>query len=311
METRSLAGRSSAARSAAGRTARASEWGHTAVFGDEDEDEGAAGAGAGGRGGGKPGSVAGRSRANGAAAARGGGGRLLDGAGDGEPIDLLEAATARKLVRAAAGGQRAANAGGRAAAATAFETGEDGRMVIDDEEAAERAREREAKKRAKRKRSAGEEFLMDSDDSDYDDLRQYAPGIERALKDAKSVRFAPSVASVGGKSRGGGSSMGGRSGGGRSVGGRSGGGASVKGGRGQQHSGDRFKPKKGGTGGDAKGGGVEPYAYWSFDRKMLNRRKGKQAGASKKLGTLVNAAQTGALKGAKAKRQTAAKRQKH
>ena len=55
---------------------------------------------------------------------------------------------------------------------------------------------------------------------------------------------------------------------------------------------------------------MEPYAYWQFDRKMLNRRRGKQAGASKKLGTLVQAAQAGAAKGAKAKRMSAAKRQK-
>ena len=45
-----------------------------------------------------------------------------------------------------------------------------------------------------------------------------------------------------------------------------------------QHSGDRFKPKKASTGGDTHSGGggggggkVEPYAYWQFDRKMLNR----------------------------------------
>jgi ribosomal RNA-processing protein 12 len=47
---------------------------------------------------------------------------------------------------------------------------------------------------------------------------------------------------------------------------------------------------------------VEPYAYWQFDRKMLNRRRAKQAGASKTLTTVVRAAKAGAAKGAKARR---------
>lgn len=246
----------------------------------------------------------------GATAARGAGGRLRDGGGGGEPMDLLDAGASRQLVRAAAGGgprgavgasgrsARGGGAGADGAADAGFGVGDDGRLVIDDPE--EAAREAEAKRRAKAKRKrAGEGFLIDSDDSDFDDLRGYAPGVERALRGAKSVHFAPSVGGASARS-------------GRTLGGRSAGGASAKsgassgGGRGQQHSGERFKPKKGGAGGDAKGGAaVEPYAYWSFDRKMLNRRRGKQAGASRKLGTLVKAAQAGALKGAKAKRAAA------
>ncbi|KIZ06209.1 Ribosomal RNA-processing protein 12 [Monoraphidium neglectum] len=311
LDSRSQGGRSSAGRSATARTARASEWGHTAIFGDEGEDDEEGGGGASGRGGrgrGGAASVSGRSRAT--APGGRGGGRLLDGGAGGEPVDLLDATTARQLSRAAAGGGAAAARPRAAGGAAAFETGSDGRMVIDDPEEEERRRAKKAALRAKRKRG-GEEFFIDSDDSDYDDLRGYGPGIERALAGAKSVRFAPSAA--GGQSAGG-RSAGGRSrGGASSAGGRGRGsvrGGSVAGGRGQQHSGDRFKPKTGGTGGDTKGGGVEPYAYWSFDRKMLNRRKGKQAGATKKLGTLVKAAQAGAAKGAKAKRQEAAKRQK-
>jgi ribosomal RNA-processing protein 12 len=289
-DTRSQGGRSSTGRSAAARTARASEWGHTAIFGDEDDEMDDAG----GRFQGGPRSVAGRSHGG----ARSGGSRLLSGGPDGEPIDLLDTSTARQLVRAAAGGGPGGSAGRARASGggtAAFEMDADGRMVIDDPEEEERAKA--AAKRAKRKRG-GEEFLIDSEDSDYDDLRGYAPGIERALMGAKSVRFAPSVA--GGKSLGG-----------KSRGGRSAGGVSTKSGRGAAHSGDRFKPKKGGTGGDSKGSnGVEPYAYWQLDRRMLNRRRGKQAGASKQLGSLVKAAQAGAAKGAKAKRQAAAKRHK-
>ncbi len=47
---------------------------------------------------------------------------------------------------------------------------------------------------------------------------------------------------------------------------------------------------------------VEPYAYWSLDRRKLNRRRGKQAAAANKLASVVGGAQAGALKGAKAKR---------
>lgn len=138
-----------------------------------------------------------------------------------------------------------------------------------------------------------------------DDLRGIKD-LKYAMKAAgKSVHFAASVAgaksvaaSLGGKSRA--SSIGGKSH--MSAGGRSSAGAGA--GKGTHHSGERFKPKKSGTGGDVKGGQkVEPYAYWSFDRKMLNRRAGKKAGASKNLATVVRAAKAGAARGAKAKRQ--------
>lgn len=56
------------------------------------------------------------------------------------------------------------------------------------------------------------------------------------------------------------------------------------------------------AGGDVKGGGVEPYAYWPLDRKMLNRRAAKSKGAQKGLERIIAAAQEGAAKGRKAKR---------
>lgn len=112
------------------RTARASEWGHTAIFDDEmDVDDGATEAGRSARStvrGGRAGSVAGR-----AGAARGV--RLAADAAAADPQDLLEASTARQLVRSAAGaGGRPAAAGG--AAAADFPRGDDGKMVIDEEE---------------------------------------------------------------------------------------------------------------------------------------------------------------------------------
>ena len=65
----------------------------------------------------------------------------------------------------------------------------------------------------------------------------------------------------------------------------------------------RFKARKGAKG-DTKGASkVEPYAYWPLDRKMLNRRAGKQAAAKKGLQRVVKAAKSGAVKGHKAKRR--------
>jgi hypothetical protein len=79
-----------------------------------------------------------------------------------------------------------------------------------------------------------------------------------------------------------------------------------------QYTPRRFKAKAKATGGDVKGRSrVEPYAYWQFDRKMLNRRKAKHEVATKSLGTVVRAVKIGAAKGGKAKGQAAAaKRQR-
>lgn len=141
----------------------------------------------------------------------------------------------------------------------------------------------------------------EDDDSDMEDMKGFA-GLKAAVAsvaNAKSVRFAPTIAA----------SLGNRStvskksgfGGAKSESGRS------TGAKASQHSGERFKSKSGAAG-DVKKGGVDPYAYWQFDRKMLNRRRGKQAAASKGLGGVVAGAKSGALKGAKAKRVASAKR---
>lgn len=76
-------------------------------------------------------------------------------------------------------------------------------------------------------------------------------GLSLALRGAKSVALAPSIAaSLGGRSLGaksaGAASRGARSAGGRSA--ASHGERSVKNAKGSQHSGDRFKAKKKGTG---------------------------------------------------------------
>lgn len=245
----------------------------------------------------------GRSARGDAASARGGqkaaAARLTDRAD--APMDLLDVATSRQLVRTAAGKRK----GGAEAMEDDFAREADGRMVIkeDDPFAYER----------KRKRGRGDGY--DSDDSDFDDLRGIAD-LRHAMKSvAKSVRFAPGSAaamSAGGKSAGG-KSAGGRSVGASSADGRSEGGRSAAGrsAAAAAHSGERFKPKTKAAGGDTKGRSkVEPYAYWSFDRKMLNRRAGKKAAASASLATTA-AMQQVAAKGAKAKRlQQSSKRQR-
>ncbi|KAF6251701.1 hypothetical protein COO60DRAFT_1298160 [Scenedesmus sp. NREL 46B-D3] len=298
-DRRSQRSAGSAARSAAGRTARASEWGHTAIFDDDEHAATRAGGAAGPRG---PGSVAGRSRPGAPGSSSRGGARLAGDGAAADPQDLLEAATARQLVQSAAGAS--GGAGGRAGAAGAgadFPRGDDGRMVI--KEAGDEFGHQSAnaaRRLGKRRRNDEDEFggLGDEDDSDMEDMRGFA-GLKAAVKsvaNAKSVKFAPSIAA----SLGNRSTASKRSAGGRSEG-RPGSG------KGSQHSGERFRAKE--AAGDVKGkGGVDPYAYWQFDRKMLNRRRGKQAEASKGLGGVVAGAKAGALKGAKAKRAANAKR---
>ena len=103
-------------------------------------------------------------------------------------------------------------------------------------------------KAKKRKRDDG----WDSDDSDFDDLRGFErSGLALAVKDSKSLALAPSIAaSLGGKTLGaksaGAASRGVRSEGGRSLHSHSQ--RSAKHQKGSQHSGDRFKSKKKGTG---------------------------------------------------------------
>lgn len=100
----------------------------------------------------------------------------------------------------------------------------------------------------KRKRDDG----WDSDDSDFDDMRGFErSGLALAVKGSKSLALAPSIAaSLGGKTLGaksaGAASRGARSEGGRSL--QSQGQRSAKHQKGSQHSGDRFKSKKKGTG---------------------------------------------------------------
>jgi ribosomal RNA-processing protein 12 len=105
-----------------------------------------------------------------------------------------------------------------------------------------------------------------------------------------------------------------RSAGGRSAGGRSG--VSSRGGRsvggkqvvkrvrtgGMTHTAAAFRPAKKGTGGDASRGGVQPYAYWPMDAKLLNRRAGRRREATQGLDKVVSAVRA-ARKGKAKQRQ--------
>ncbi|PRW60392.1 ARM repeat superfamily [Chlorella sorokiniana] len=281
-ETRS---RKSRATSAA-RTARRSEWNED-VFSDSD-DEGARTA----RTARTKLTEGARSRGQQSRHAGGAVGGLLAGSHAGaDPVDLLDRGTSRQLVAAAAGrgGQRR----GGGDDGPDFGTDAAGRMIIKDDRAAKRKRYDDG---------------WDSEDSDFEDLKGFErSGLSLALKGAKSVALAPSIAaSLGGRSLGA-KSAGAISRGSKLVGGKSTashGERSAKHAKGSQHSGDRFKAKKKGTGGDVKGGAkVEPYAYWPLDRRLMNRRQQKAKGAKQGLDKIVAAAKAGAAKGHKAKRQ--------
>ena len=97
----------------------------------------------------------------------------------------------------------------------------------------------------------------DSEDSDFEGLEGFErSGLALAVKGAKSLAAAPSIAASLGNRSLGARSLGAKSAGGASRGGRSVGGKSTqshaersqKHAKGSQHSGDRFKAKKKGTG---------------------------------------------------------------
>lgn len=121
-------------RSSVARTARASEWGHTAIFSDEADEDGKSLAGRSTvRGGGR--SLAGGSTVGGGGRGgrqqqqqRGGGSRVQLGPDSADPQDLLEPSTARQMVKLAAGTAGAAGAA-RADGEPEFPRGNDGRCV--------------------------------------------------------------------------------------------------------------------------------------------------------------------------------------
>lgn len=189
---------------------------------------------------------------------------------DEETMNLLDASTSRRMV-----GMNVRRSGHMERERAEedkiiFAKDDQGKLIIEEED-------KQVKKRGR------DDFLdgFDSEDSDIEEIRSIH-GASLALKGATSVAKASSYAGTIKTSNSG---------------------KRKKNERGSNHSGDRFRAKSKGTGGDVKGkSAIEPYAYWPLDRKMLNRRQHKTRKAKQGLDKVVNAAKDGALKGRKAKR---------
>lgn len=200
-----------------------------------------------------------------------------------DPVDLLDLRTSRAMMRAAAGHEDSK----KHDVDDHFERGEDGRIIIEDEE---------EDTSVKRKRTEARDAGFDSDDSDFEDLKGFT-GLSLALRGTTSVAASSVARSMGEKSK---KSL--------SVGGKS----SRREDKAQnskqraqksQYTGERFRAKKGGAQGDVKGKSkLEPFAYWPLDRNLMNRRASKARGARQGLDKIVTAAMSGAAKGRKAKR---------
>ena len=240
------------------KTARASDWGKTEIFSDDDgETEGGA---RGAR------SVASTKRDAKRDAKRGG--RLAD---DGEPMNLLDASASRHLVKTAAGLAPISEEDDFARDAL-------GKMVINEEKEDDPFRDPYATKK-KRKNPDN-----DSEDEDFEALKGIA-GFARALQSTEGAAslshaqsYARSHASKATTRRGGKAA---------SVASRAQTSRTAKSNVSGVVGGKRFAAKK--AHGDVGGGApVEPFAYWKLDKTLLNRRKAKSRSASEKLGGLVN-----------------------
>eukprot|EP00892_Ulva_mutabilis_P007664 jgi/Ulvmu1/526/UM001_0534.1 len=246
------------------RTARASEWGHSRIFSDEDM-----GAGEDGDARSRAGmSTKSKNRGNASRGAKSdaegkGGGRgksrLADG--EGNPVDLLDASTARALVRTAACGDAEEEA-------VEFERNPLGKLVFREEEDDVMASPK------RRKRKHGD---IGSDDSDFEDMRGIA-GLGAAIKATKNAESLKGAAKYANSHKSGISHKSGLSR-------KSRGSGAPRGGQ-QQHSGAKYRSKK--AAGDSQHGSkVEPYAYWRLDKNLLNTRKEKSRGAKSNLGSVI------------------------
>ena len=215
-------------------------------------------------------------------------------------MDLLDAATVRGLARGHVQGGGGSEGGTQE---DAFARSKLGKLVINEEpgEGARGSKQRSGQGRRKsaldelgspkRKRKRVHEMDVDSDDSDFDDLRGIA-GLHQAYRrteNAASLRQAGSYAHSQQTSQT-------RKGRGKATGTPAGGSNAHKaaGGAG------RFKAKK--ADGDVKGGSkMEPFAYWSLDKKLLNRRGHKQKAAKSDLSSVV--ASEAPARGKKAKKR--------
>ncbi|KAK3265774.1 hypothetical protein CYMTET_25573, partial [Cymbomonas tetramitiformis] len=262
-EAGSVAGKSKAGSRAASSsaTARPSEWQHSMVFGgdEDDEDDDMESGGMGGA----------RSQRGGKSSL---GTRRTDGGRDkgknrgimlhDEGLDLLDETAMRRSLKSTG------PSGSASREDEEFHMDHEGKMVIS---------ETWQDKKGGRKRLAGERDDLGSDDDD-----DKASVMTRTTQGGKS-QGGKSMRSEGRKSQGGRSAA--TSAGGRSAA-TSAGGRSTKRQKYDMNSGGLYKAKKG-TGGDRMVGKMDPYAYWQFDPKMLNRRAVKKKAAEKGLNRVI------------------------
>jgi ribosomal RNA-processing protein 12 len=195
------------------------------------------------------------------------------------PMNLLDASASSTLMRSAVGKRQPPE---QALGGSDFERNAAGKFVFREEEKDGGKHEGDDPlNSSRRKRRRADASGMDSDDSEFEDMRGVA-GLPAALKGtrgAHSLKGASKYAN----SHASGSTA-------KSKASR----ATDPG----QHSGAKFKAKK--ASGDKKGNSkVEPYAYVRFDRNLLNPRAGRSQGAKSQLASMVN---TGVLRGNKVKR---------
>jgi len=173
-----------------------------------------------------------------------------------DPLNLLDGSTTRRMV-----GMNVRRSGHiekerMAEDAITFERDGGGKLIIN-EESKKRGRDAE-----------GDIHAFDSDDDSDDELLRGITGQELALRGSQSLARAKSYAGMGTS--------------------RYGDGRTKKASRGSSVSGDRFRSSK--AGGDVRGKSkLEPFAYYEFDKRAMNRRAHKAKIAKNKLAAVVNA----------------------
>jgi ribosomal RNA-processing protein 12 len=172
-----------------------------------------------------------------------------------DPLNLLDSSTTRQMVGLNVRRSGHIERERLAEEGVTFQKDDHGRLIIEEPTDKKRGRER----------SFMDDY--DSDDSD-EDLRSIG-GAELALKGAQSLAkiasYAGTVKRVQDSKR------------------------IKKNNRGSNLSGERYKSKRTGVGGDVKGKNkLEPFAYWQLDRSLMNRRQHKSKRAKQELKNLVS-----------------------
>jgi ribosomal RNA-processing protein 12 len=194
------------------------------------------------------------------------------------PVDLLDMSTSRALSRSAAGAPDEP-------AIDNFARNELGKLVIAEEDEGRMGKDRGSKGNGRR----GEEDVFatpwrkrrraadaDSDDSDFEDMKEII-GLKTAYRKTANADSLKQVGRYAHSQKTAQTRMTGRS--------RM---SSMLKSSTRSHGDSTAKFKAKGAGGDLKGSSkVEPFAYWRFDRNLLNARNQKKRAAKSRLGGVV------------------------